>query len=73
MWKTKNDRKKKNIKHLIKDIKEQINKPITFKHKELQISTSIGIADFTKDASTEDELLKIADQRLYNDKQNKSR
>ncbi|HAG53343.1 MAG TPA: hypothetical protein DCL21_06125 [Alphaproteobacteria bacterium] len=55
----------------ISRIKQEIMKPISFKDHTFEIGTSIGISKYKEDGITETELLEIADNKLYKDKENK--
>lgn len=47
-------------------IRKEIEKrPLTLRRKEMRLTVSVGVASYPEDAVMEEELLKIADERLY--------
>lgn len=57
------------IEQLIVRLRQSIIVPIDFEGAALQVGASIGVAVFPDDAISATKLLKIADQRMYEDKQ----
>jgi diguanylate cyclase (GGDEF)-like protein len=45
--------------------KAVINNPLTFRRRDAKITVSIGLASYPDEAMTEEELIKVADSRLY--------
>lgn len=58
----------KEIKRLVSKLIKAIEAKINIGHHDLLISASIGIASFPKDGQSENELIKKADQAMYNAK-----
>ncbi len=58
----------KEIKRLVSKLIKAIETKINISHHDLLISASIGIASFPKDGQSENELIKKADQAMYNAK-----
>jgi diguanylate cyclase (GGDEF)-like protein len=52
-------------------ILDEIQKEFVFKGQRLSISASIGFANYPEDTSKPDELIKIADNSMYKDKNNR--
>jgi diguanylate cyclase (GGDEF)-like protein/PAS domain S-box-containing protein len=63
--------KQKNIEEIVEKIINEIKKDYIINNKILQIGTSIGIANYPKDATTITELLEKADQAMYRAKNKK--
>lgn len=57
------------IKILCKKLIANISAPIAFNGHKLQVGTSIGIARYPKDGKSIEALIKVADKRMYVDKQ----
>ncbi len=57
------------IEQLVARLRELITATIDFDGTALHVGVSVGIAIFPDDASSSTKLLKIADQRMYDDKQ----
>lgn len=54
---------------LIRRLQSALEKPLTIQGQELHVSMSIGIAVYPEDGETPDELLKNADNAMYNAKE----
>lgn len=57
------------IEQLVVRLRELVTATITFDGTALHVGVSVGVAIFPDDASSSTKLLKIADQRMYDDKQ----
>lgn len=55
---------------IIRKIREQLTIPLSLsKEQQINLSASMGIAEFPHDGTTMDQLYSVADKRMYNDKQ----
>jgi diguanylate cyclase (GGDEF)-like protein len=58
------------VKTLCEKVKNSVSAPIAFKGQKLQVGASIGIAQYPEDGDSIEQLIKVADQRMYINKQN---
>lgn len=63
------DKAKDEAEKLIHDIQEAIAKPFTFEGQELFVTASMGVASYPNCSKDPEELLKIADGGMYEDKE----
>jgi diguanylate cyclase (GGDEF)-like protein len=57
------------IEQLVARLRELVTAPIEVDGLALKVGVSVGVAIFPDDATSSTKLLKIADQRMYEDKQ----
>ena len=57
------------LKDLNKNIKTIISAPIAFQGHILNVGVSVGYANYPSDGKTIEELIKVADESMYRDKQ----
>lgn len=53
----------------VDEIKNLIAKPIEYKDKTLKVGTSVGISNYPEDSDNVSELIKLADEQMYTEKE----
>ncbi len=62
---------KSSVVEIVHRIKEKISEPMLYQNNQLVVLVSIGTATYPDDGETVDDLLKVSDQRMYEDKHKK--